>query len=98
MCNLYTKLGRSLTVKNAGDTVLPVPVLILKTAQKEYTIEAQVDYIEPGETLLVGYTLPYNYRNYTKFQQIEEFALSVNGAEAELEISNLKLTGRCFGK
>lgn len=87
-------------VKNAGDSVLQLPVLVIEAANKEYTVEPQVDYIAPGEELLVGYTIPSECRKNNVFTKIEKLILSMNDgdAEAELEFSAVKLTARPFGK
>jgi len=87
-----------LKVTNNSEEVEPTPVLTLRTAGRNYTIKSQLDYIDPDQTLLLGYTLPFEYRKYNKFSEIEELVFTVENADAEFEFSSMTWVARTFGK
>ena len=84
-------------VNNPGDAVMPVPELALYTGKKYIYIEAQVDFIRAGESLLLSYTLPFDYRDAAKYSSAE-FGLVPREGESSLEVGSAYLTTRPFGR
>lgn len=81
---------------NSGDTVLPVPELALYTGKKYIYIEAQVDFIQPGEDLMLSYTIPFDYRAAQKYSGAD-FGLVLTEGESCLDMGDAYLTTRPFG-
>ena len=84
-------------VTNPGDKVLPVPELALYTGKKYIYMETQVDFIRPGESLVLSYTLPFDYRDAAKFSTAE-FSLLLREGKSSLEVGSAYLTTRPFGR
>ena len=82
---------------NPGDTVLPVPELALYTGKKYIYVEAQVDYIQPGESLVLSYTMPFDYRTVPKYSSAD-FSLVLPEGESSLTVGTVYLTTRPFGR
>lgn len=87
-----------MTVTNQTDQVMQLPEMKYVFLGQENTVKPQKEYIEPGETLVLSYVFPTECWRVNFFEKLTDVVFTVNGAEAELEISDICITTRIASK
>lgn len=83
-----------MTVTNKADKVMQLPEMKVVFSEKEYIVESEKEYIEPGETMVLSYVFPTKCWKSNAIEKLTELKFTVNGAESELEISDICITER----
>lgn len=87
-----------MTVTNTSNVRLPLPTMNFEHMRKAYSVKPQDDYIEPGETVELSYVFPTECWALKQLENISQLIFSVEGANATLEFSNMRVTERSGGK
>ncbi len=83
-----------MTVKNPTNERMPLPQLKICTADDEYIVNPQEDYIEPGQAMELSYVLPFKLWRSNAMKKVSAISLGVQEKKSELEISSLRITDR----